>query len=160
MRELRLLKWCDMCWQETETQQEAVNSYSVGICSGESRPALKLVELCDTHQKVLVDLLALLANIGTTPDLIPKKSTKPVAALQTVRPTKPCPVCHELVGENVLVTHVWRMHRDDERPPMPKVCPQCRAQVETGTGMSAHMRNVHQYSALDDALSGVKGYKP
>ena len=51
------------------------------------------------------------------------------------------------------------------RPPdapgfaFPQNCPECRAEYPTGQGLASHRRLVHDYDALSDALSGVKGYR-
>jgi hypothetical protein len=74
-------------------------------------------------------------------------------------PTKSCPVCKRQIKNNILVAHIWQEHRSDEKPAIPKICPECREQIDTGQGMTQHRKAAHGYDAVADALSGVKGYK-
>jgi hypothetical protein len=159
MREMIMRRWCDMCYAEGALQQEAEHTYTVGIVSGEGRPALKVLEVCEVHNKTAVELMDLMKEIGQLPDLRAKaEPVKPVLAATDI-PTKECPVCGTGVPRNTLVQHVWTRHREDEKPAVPTVCPECRMPIDNGSGMSAHRRSVHGHSALDEALSGVKGYK-
>lgn len=160
MREVVVRAWCDACWQDGEQRTPSTRTYTAGIVSGETRPGLKLVELCDVHDKMAVDLMALLADIGTVPDLKPKpKTPEPVSNSGATR-LVPCPVCHIDVQRNGLVSHIWSNHRSDEKPVYGTLCPECRTQYDTGQGLAAHRRSVHGYDAVAEALSGVKGYKP
>jgi hypothetical protein len=159
MRELIQKCWCDQCWHEDHLQQEATATYTIGLVAGEQRPSLKILELCDTHNKLAVDLMDLLKDIGQLADLKPRAVRLPSAAAPVEPPRKACPICRRDVQANVMVNHIWTNHRTDERPPTLTVCPECRKTVATGQGMSAHRRTAHNYDAVLDALSGVKGWK-
>lgn len=154
MREMVMNRWCDSCFLESEAKVLAVSTFTVGACTGESRPALKVLELCERHAKMIQDVQALLAVTGQTPELLPKA---PVAA----RPVnmQPCPVCQRETPRNAMVAHVWRHHRTDERPNYGVTCPTCHEQQESGAGLASHRRITHGFDALADALSGVKGYR-
>jgi hypothetical protein len=161
MREVKLLTWCDMCWDDGMIQTAAEHSFTIGIVSGESRPALKLLELCETHSKTIVELQELLVGVGQLPELDKKRGPgrPPVSEPVREHPTKSCPVCKRQIKNNILVAHIWQEHRSDEKPAIPKICPECREQIDTGQGMTQHRKAAHGYDAVADALSGVKGYK-
>jgi hypothetical protein len=156
MREMIMRRWCDVCFAEGQLQQEAAHTFTVGAVVGEARPALKVVETCDVHQKMVADLMELLNGIGQIPEF--KKAALPAAPVLT-HPAVECPICRMDVGRNTLVAHVWNKHRTDARPPTPKTCPECGERFDNGTGMSAHRRSIHDFDALADALGGVKGYR-
>jgi hypothetical protein len=159
MREMKMLRWCDMCWHEGQLQQEATWTYTIGLVANESRPALKLLEVCDTHNKVVVDLAAMLAEVGQLPDLPKKVGRPPLEDQHPRRTATPCPVCRVEVAKNTMVAHIWTNHRTDEKPPLPEICPQCRAHIPSPQGMAQHKRVQHGFDAVADALSGVKGFK-
>jgi hypothetical protein len=166
MRETEMIihRWCDMCWHEGQLQQEATFTYTVGIVPGEVRPGLKVLDLCETHNKYAIDLLDLLAGTGQRPEL-PVAPKNPVGRprlgeeAKRERGHKQCPVCHHEVASNILVAHIWTRHRRGEkRPPMPKVCPICREHIPSPQGMAQHRRHIHDIDAIQDALSGVEGF--
>jgi Drought induced 19 protein (Di19), zinc-binding len=151
MRELIQKVWCDACYQEGAHQVEASHTYTLGIVGGEQRPALKLLELCDTHDKLATELLGLLAGIGQLPELKAKKAVAPPSAPRI----QICPACKAEIWGNAMIKHVWDMHRKDERPQYHGVCPTCREVQNNAAGLAAHRRMAHDFSALEDALSGV-----
>lgn len=167
MRELILKVWCDICALERVSggldivvNVEAQHTYTMGAVVGESRPALKVVELCDTHNKVATELIELLNQLGQTPDVAPKQSA-PAPARPPSFPTSdnakrlvPCPCCRVEVARNTMVAHVWR-HRPDKRPELHLQCPTCRERAANPAGLAAHRRQAHDFDALADALSGV-----
>lgn len=155
MRELVERHWCDSCFLESEAKEAAVHTFTVGAVAGESRPMLKVLELCERHSKLVLELQALLSETGQTPELKAKPAATPVGQRAV-----PCPVCQVSVKRSTLVAHVWRHHRTDERPDHHAKCPTCHEQQRDGAGLAAHRRIVHSYDALADALSGVKGYRP
>jgi len=158
MREMTMNHWCDSCFLEAQTKEPAVHTFTVGACTGESRPALKVLELCERHSKLVLDLQALLAETGQVPE--PAKLTARLAPLKKRSALTPCPVCQGTVPRNTMVAHVWRHHRTDERPKTDAKCPTCHEQQRDGAGLAAHRRIAHEYDALADALAGVKGYRP
>lgn len=158
MREMIMRRWCDECWHEGQLQNEASFTYTMGVVQGESRPALKVLELCEDHNKLAVDLMDLLKEIGQLPDFTQAKKT-PASSTPAV-PQLACPVCGMAMAKTSLIGHVWSKHRTDRRPDQPRNCPTCGEFIDNGTGMSAHRRSSHGFDALADALAGVKGYKP
>lgn len=137
-----------------EGRTEATHTYTVGLVAGETKPALKVLELCDRHDKLAGELAGILAGIGQTPAL-PAKVVAPAPTPPPSRPSWDCPLCGEHLGRNVAVAHVWNRHRRDVRPEIPKRCPDC-GHPATGQGMTAHRRSAHGYDALADALSGAR----
>lgn len=156
MREMVMNRWCDSCFLEDQAKVPAAHTFTVGASNGESRPALKVLELCERHAKLILDVQALLAETGQTPEL---SSRRPAPTAPTGQRLTPCPVCQRSVPRNQLVAHVWRHHRADRRPDHHGKCPTCHEQQENGAGLAAHRRITHGYDALADALSGVKGYR-
>lgn len=165
MRELILKVWCDICALERvsggldiQVNVEAHHTYTIGAVVGESKPALKVLELCDTHNKVATDLIELLGHLGQTPTVAAHPVRPPIhtpEAVEHARRPVPCPACRTEIGRNTMVAHVWARHRTDERPDLKGVCPECRLRVDSNTGLSAHRRSAHGYDALEDALAGV-----
>jgi len=157
MRELVLNKWCDTCYLEEEAKVPVAFTFTAGVVLSENRPELKVVELCERHSKPFTDLQALLAKIGQTPDVPAKAPAQPSGYPQRLMV---CPICRAEYARNGMVSHVWRAHRTDKRPDLNGRCPTCREQQDNGAGLAAHRRITHGYDALQDALSGVKGYQP
>lgn len=167
MRELQIVKWCDVCWLTKESTgrdpEPATVSWTVGIVPGDTgRPAPKVLDLCDAHVGPLEDLAQLMSHIQQLPDQPPKALGRPRKDPDGP-PAKEhrmdvCPVCEVKVQSNVMVHHVWTRHRDDPKPPIPEVCPTCGAHIPSSQGMATHRRVAHNYNALQDALSGVPGF--
>lgn len=163
MREIVMLKWCDGCQLEGALRTEATHTFTVGCVAGEQRPGLKVLELCDIHHKVIADLQQLLAEVGQTPELPPKPKpaeSSTASYYATSRNSEPvqCPVCAKDMIRGSLIGHVWSHHRKDKRPPAPTVCPDCGERYPSPAGCGVHRRQVHDFDALADVLSGVKGY--
>jgi hypothetical protein len=150
MREVVMKEWCDVCWME-ETKTEALHTFTVGAVKGESKPALKVLMMCDVHQKIILELQTVLGATGQTLVPAPVKPQGPAPAKRMA-----CPACGQEVAAASIVGHVWSAHRPDTRPPMPKDCPECGEHLDNGTGMAAHRRS-HGYDALAEAMSGVSG---
>lgn len=167
MRELILKVWCDICAMERgedglqlPMHMEASHTYTIGVVAGEARPALKLLEVCDTHNKVATELIDLLAQVGQTPDMPTVKpaarQAQPLSEAQgAAKRLVPCPACRLEVQRNTMVSHVWRHHRKDSRPDLHLTCPTCREKSANPAGLAAHRRQIHDFDALADALSGV-----
>lgn len=160
------MAFCDLCHLENE-RVEAPHTYTIGVVAGENRPALKVLELCDTHDKVATELMALLATIGQPPDL----KAKPAAANigrppldvprgADGRPQGDCPVCGQTMARNGMVSHIWQAHRPDTKPPAPTRCPECGERPGSPQAMAQHRRVTHGYDAVADALAGVPGFTP
>lgn len=163
MREMIMRSWCDACYADGELQQEAVKTYTIGIVSGENRPALKLLELCDTHDKIAQDLIHLLSEVGQLPDIKKPVGRPPSEVVHQASSSKivDCPVCGEGISRGGLVAHIWAQHRPGETKPVyGPACPECRVEYDTGQGLAAHRRAEHGFDAVAEALDGVKGYKP
>lgn len=159
MRETVIRAWCDACWQDGEQRTPSTHSYTAGIVVGETRPGLKLLELCDMHDKLALDLMALLADIGTVPEFkVKSKAPEPVVQYAMSK-TVSCPVCNTGLTRSSLVNHIWSNHRTDNKPNVGTVCPECRTEYDTGQGVAAHRRFEHGHDAVAEALAGVKGYK-
>lgn len=171
MRELVMRKWCDACYADGEIQEPATTTYTIGAVSGETRPALRVVELCERHDKVATDLIHLLSGIGQLPDFAQKtqkplsainegKQGRPFTSAENAARTMPCPICDIGIVRSAMINHVWSQHRTDPKPVYGTTCPDCRAEYDTGQGVAAHRRSEHGFDALADALSGAKGYHP
>ena len=159
MREMRIDKWCDSCYLEDEARVPAVSSFTVGIVAGETRPELKLLELCERHSKAVTELQALLGEVSH-PELPPKPAAKPAPpSAAYAQRLMACPICDLEYARNGMVSHVWRAHRTDKRPNHNGRCPTCREMQVSAAGLAAHRRIAHGYDALEDALSGAKGYQ-
>jgi hypothetical protein len=170
MKEHRIVLWCDLCWRESEEgdqlpiKVEAVQSWTVACVAGDDkRPSLKVLDLCDPHGKAF-DELSHLLNDRPLPLITPPPLPEPVKSHNpSGRPTTggndpvDCPVCQISVAYGSLITHIWKRHRPGEvKPPVPKMCPECRERFEP-QGMSLH-RKTHGHDALLDVLAGVPGY--
>ena len=160
MREMVWNKWCDACYADGEAKVPALLTFTAGVVAGEARPGLKVLELCDQHSKLVTDLQALLAETGQLPDLTAKPKPAAPAATPYAQRMTVCPICRAEFARNGMVSHVWRAHRTDRRPDHHGRCPTCGEQQRNSAGLAAHRRLEHGYDALEDALSGVKGYTP
>lgn len=159
-REVVIQLWCDPCDQAGE-KVLAVGTWTVGVVQAEVSPGLHAVDVCEVHNKEMDQWFAM---VNASPPFV--RPDKP-AVTSPAKPSKPadsfvypCPVCGlESSSLSGRISHVWNVHRGG-RPPVPEVCPECGVGQPTAQGMSAHRRSTHQYDALADALSGVKGYRP
>jgi hypothetical protein len=156
MREVVVMRWCDACHQE-DAKTAATSAFTVGIVAGESRPALKLLELCERHEKLIVELQLLLSEVGQTPEVKPKAQAQEY--LPTARDVLACPICGREMTKGGLVGHVWIQHAGTQRPEPPTICPDCRLSFSSASACGVHRRSAHRYDPLEDALVAVKGYK-
>jgi len=161
MREVVVMRWCDACQQEDMTKTPATSTFTIGAVAGESKPALKVLELCERHEKLITDLQLLLREVGQQPEMAPtatraQHSYASSGAAEQVL----CPVCQASVTRQALINHVWNRHRTEGRPEAPKVCPECRVSYPSPAGCGVHRRMAHGYDPLAEALAGVKGYRP
>jgi uncharacterized C2H2 Zn-finger protein len=147
-REIIVASWCDRCQAIDDRKEPATHTYTIGLVKGETRPALKIVELCDAHDPMLADLFDLLAK-NSIP-LEPATRAEPADDLA-------CRVCgKEFTARSSTVQHVWQVHRPGE-PRVgqePARCPECRESFDPA-GMRAHRSRAHGYTALDRAYDGL-----
>jgi hypothetical protein len=162
MREIQVLKWCDICFQEANKEDglfidrtPAIGTFTLGCVEGEGmRPTPKAIDVCEVHAKQFRDLIIILRESGQLPEPPPAPPTKS----NNGDPMVTCPVCSERVTRNSLLPHVWGVHRHGEkRPKAPAICPECKEKYQP-QGMSLHRKANHGVDPLFEALSGVKGY--
>jgi len=156
-RELIIKSWCDRCQALGNDRTEARHVYTIGIVKGETRPAPRVIELCDECDAELDWLPKLVADFS-----IPLDPKHPMAA-----PAKPpaapysgdrvvCRVCDKELAKTAILGHVWAKHRPgQDRPIPPTVCPECRTVFDNGTGMWMHRSAMHGVTALDEAYKGL-----
>lgn len=182
MRELRVMRWCDLCYLEGKAagggqesliavQVEAVESFVASCAVGEDkRPSLKMLDLCERHGKSFRELAELLASSELA---LPgaREPNSPAAAPGSAKaamgrppgtgntpPNVACPVCKLRLAHGSLLTHIWAKHRPGEtRPEQPRHCPECKEQFEP-QGMSLHRKTMHGVDPLIEVLRGVPGY--
>jgi hypothetical protein len=152
VRELIVRAWCDRCEALGHSRTEAKHTYTIGIVKGETRPALRVVELCDECDSAEIDVMIKMVADHSIP-LEPKAPAKPIGpALSTDRVE--CLVCHGTMNRSSLVGHIWSQHRAGEkRPQQPAKCPECHKPFDEGMGM--HRSRIHGWSALDEAYVGL-----
>lgn len=146
-REIIVASWCDRCQAIDDRKEPATHTYTIGLVKGETRPALKVVELCDAHDPMLADLFDLLAK-----NSIPLEPAKkqPASELE-------CRICgREFSARTSIVQHVWQVHRpgEDRLGEQPARCPEC-GDSYSPDGMRRHRSRVHGYTALDAAYEGI-----
>jgi uncharacterized C2H2 Zn-finger protein len=148
-REIIVASWCDRCQAIDDRKEPATHTYTIGLVKGETRPALKVVELCDAHDPMLADLFDLLAK-----NSIPLEP--PTAGKRAPADDLVCRVCgKEFTARTSTVQHVWQMHRPGEdRGKQPARCPECHEPF-SAPAMSSHRSRSHGFSALDNAYSGL-----
>jgi hypothetical protein len=159
VREVQTLSWCDECYRDDpDSRTPVVASFVVGIVEGESvRPALRVLLCCEAHAKPVRDLLAILADAEPfAADEHPRKGRPPKQLALDVDVPKPpqmCPLCdYTRTTRGAVVTHVWNVHANAERPPQPDACPDCGW---SGGNIGVHRSQAHGFNALDEALSHV-----
>lgn len=131
MKEVQIISWCDACAEEDDSRVPATLTYTVGVSHGESRPMLKLVELCEPHAKLILDLEMLLQNVGQTPEF--KKAApvgRPSASEKYERsnPFVDCPIpgCTTSLRKSSVPAHIWAAHLPGVKKPRPLTkCPEC-----------------------------------
>lgn len=159
MKEMRVLVWCDACFEEdNEAQVEGETTMAISL-NGRTRHSL---DLCRRHRKELITpLMELLTAKGTPPDKIEldvRRSQPPVGAAR-LSDRWTCPICKDTMNRTSAVGHVWSKHHEDERPEGPTRCPECgwpEADDATAQAVSMHRYRAHQISALDEALKEAK----
>jgi hypothetical protein len=168
MKEIIIKKWCDMCWLDGEQRTASTQSWTVGILAGENRPIPRVVETCETHGKVIGDLLELTGNLELLPTSGEQASAKVVP--NTGRPPRSvdgeyagvrmeCPACHVEYSKSSLALHIWTRHQHQPgRPPQPTNCPDCGEYLESAGAMGMHRRGVHGYDPIEEALQGLPGF--
>jgi hypothetical protein len=151
-REIIVAAWCDRCEAAERLKVPATHTYTIGLVRGESRPAPRVIELCDACDPALADVF----------DLVAKHSIP----LDTANPTKPpeasspaefaeCLVCGSTMTRGSIVGHVWSQHRPGEtKPAQPARCPVCRGSY-SAAGMPMHRARAHGDYALDEAYRGL-----
>jgi len=169
MREVQIVKSCDMCYHEYEgdgepPKIEATHTVKMAIALIESvSPPFKVLDLCDMHVKAFTELHSFINDVPLPAPAPAAPMAKPAlfkAPSGEGNRMVHCPVCQKPNKRATMVAHVWQHHRKDLKPEAPVgKCPDCNEHYDSGQGMSAHRRSVHGYDALIEALAGVKGYK-
>lgn len=156
MREI--MAFCDSCWADGEKRSAATQQMTIAIAVGDNpHPTPKVLDFCDVCIKNVAALAELVADSAVYPT---KKTAVEGAhgAPSKVRMVA-CPVCKVQTARASLVGHIWGRHRNDVRPEIPLICPDCNETYDSGQGIATHRRLTHGYDALTEALAGVKGYK-
>lgn len=157
MREI--VAFCDRCWADGERRESSKGQRTIAIAVGDNpHPTPKVLDFCEPCLKDIDALGELVAGSVIYPTKAVTTAPSTHSAPSKVR-TVECPVCALTTPRASLVGHVWNKHRNDLRPEIPLICPDCSEPYESGQGMATHRRVVHGYDALTDALAGVKGYK-
>ena len=186
MREMRIMRWCDLCYLEGKSadqdavdgglvqeslipvQVEATESYVASCAAGEDkRPSLKMLDLCERHGKTFKELAELLGSNelafpapsapAAAPGAAPKLGRPPGSGVTTPERAT-CPVCKVSMAYGSLLVHIWNKHRAGEtKPEQPRRCPECKEPFEP-QGMSVHRKTNHGVDPLIEALRGVQGY--
>lgn len=156
MREMIIKAWCDRCEALGQPRTEARHLYTVGIVKGEARPALKVIELCDSCDSTEIDMLSkILADHSLPVDrakLAPAAHT-PDQSADYIHPRVECRICGNQISKSSLVSHIWATHRPGEtKPSHPARCPDCHL-VSPNMGM--HRARAHGWSAIDQAYEGL-----
>lgn len=160
MRELLIQKWCDACFQDGEIRTPSRSTLTIAMQLGEGRPPAKIVELCEIHEKLVADLLPLVAAVA---ELALDQPAKPLkrseAAPRSASPTT-CPVCDRSYTVKASVTsHLWQEHRPGEKRFPPDLrCPDCGQRASSTVTYSTHRANEHGLAAAVLALEGVRGW--
>jgi phage FluMu protein Com len=155
MRELIIRAWCDRCESLGNERTPAEHTYTIGIVKGETRPAPRVIELCDECDAAIDWLPKLMADFSIPLDPkapIAKPTTQPAASVPTDRVV--CKVCGSEIGKSAIVSHVWAKHKPGQsKPEHPNKCPDCG--MVNATGMGQHRSQAHGWSPLADAYRGL-----
>ena len=158
MRETVVNAWCDACMADDEIREPAAYTYTIGIQQGETaRPPLKVLELCEIHNKLISDLMMLLEETGQIPDVkaAPVKVTRDRRGADTLESNPPmeCPIpdCDKELRRNSLTNHIWSQHLGGvgTKKAQPAKCPTCGERAEQ---MMMHRSAAHGYGQLQEAI--------
>jgi hypothetical protein len=176
MQELRILKWCDVCFKESGAYVEADQGFIVSVKEVGKQGAglLRRLELCEQHAKSVAELRATLRDCGTTPDAEPPRQTGTRIALPappeevTPPPRKappawekkrmPCPICEEDMQRGSVCEHLCLVH-GAQRPKQPAKCPDCGEKWTGLNSMATHRRRTHGWDIVAEMAGQVKGRK-
>jgi hypothetical protein len=161
MRETVVNSWCDACMSDDEIREPAMHIYTVGIQPGETvRPPLKVLELCEIHNKLVADLMMLLEETGQIPDVkaapvMRKAGQGKPGSTDTLETNPPmdCPIpdCGRELRRNSLTNHIWSQHLGgvQTKKAQPTKCPTCGDRPEQ---MMMHRSAAHGYGQLQEAI--------
>jgi hypothetical protein len=154
-REVVFLRWCSLCESDGVERVEAVEAYTIGLVKGETRPAPRVLDVCDTHAEELLALSVVVAkhSIPLDPKAKPSPMPEPKAvATATGRPLLECKICGKSTTKNNMTNHIWS-HSPTPRPPQPARCPTCGERVDRAMGV--HRSQAHGWSPIEDAYEQV-----
>jgi hypothetical protein len=157
MREVIFKAWCDRCESLGQPRTEALHTYSIGIVKGETKPAIRVIELCDACDSAEVDILSKLLATHSIP-LDTKSAAIPAAPARHTGGYDPsakqeCRICNRDYSVSSLAQHIWAVHRGQPKPPpQPTRCPDCGITIP---GMGQHRSQAHGWSAIQEAYKGL-----
>jgi hypothetical protein len=165
MRELKLIRWCDLCAADDEDARvDATEVFTVAIVNGEAaHPTTRIVETCERHAKAFRDLAEVAQEHGTDPARLAAVPRPVKSSHQTTHPVGeyPCPVpgCGTVLRTSgSRADHVRRQHnttigalgladsgRKARATETPKPCPVkgCSFVAAGGGGLGSHMKAAH-----------------
>jgi hypothetical protein len=164
MREFTTLKFCDLCWEESETKVPGITTFTIGVTEGETQPALRLLECCEAHVETFQFLRGLMNRLGkfdryntsAPPAFAMAAATGPGSRgprgpNQGTTPVEPCPVCGSVMTRSGIVMHMWNLHLIPlgvEKPPAPTSCPDCDFEG-SATAVGVHRVTKHKYNVIN-----------
>lgn len=175
MREIKVLKWCDVCAADGDARTEVVAMFTVTVAeSGVSRGAPMVLEVCEPHSKSIRELAELAKARGVSPLDLAELAEAPAGRKRRTRAqiladgdtpkgsgpkrfSSPCPECGSTASSpSSAAGHIYRVHLRTEPPPAPRVCPECGVELEGPTAVGLHRAHNHDgASTFTDAVAAL-----
>jgi uncharacterized C2H2 Zn-finger protein len=148
--------WCDRCESLGNDRTEAKHIYSIGMVKGETRPAPRVIELCDECDAAIDWLPKLLADHSLPLDLKhPAVVPTPAAKAPSYDPgsKETCLICDTPYHKSSLAQHIRAVHRNGLVQEQPLKCPDCGLVKQSGMGQ--HRSQAHGWSAITEAYGDL-----
>ena len=159
MQEVKILRWCDACHQESGTLSDVRARYQVSVMTvgGSNQPLVRVLELCDVHAKVVEDVREMMRSCGQpvgANDVEPEQPELPLAddKYQWRTKRRDCPMCGKSLSDSGVRYHLVSSH-GAKKIVQPKRCPDCAYKSDNALAMGAHRAQAHRYSIITDMVA-------
>lgn len=155
MDELKVLKWCDLCYHSDDVRSEAAQVFTVSIALGKRATTPRTIVVCTKHAAAYQAQMTLIRKVGERiedAELAAPRGHKPGDQMA-------CPVCGLFFHPASVAAHLVHAH-GAKRIIQPTRCPDCHSEYAPSGAMTTHRRRAHGYDNIADMVSKIpKGRK-